>query len=248
MNVTAVIPCRYGSRRLPGKPLLSETGKPLIQHVYENVTRCASIDRVIVATDDERIYNAAKDFGAEAEMTSSDHISGTDRIAEVASRVEGDIFVNVQGDEAEIDPRCIDEAVAALINDEDCAVSTICSRIADDAEIEDPNTVKCVTDARSYALYFSRAPIPYGRSGSARSSQEPLLLKHHGIYSFRRDILLRFSDLEPADIEAAERLEQLRLLWHGYRIKVCVVEPGPKGIDTMEDYRAFVSRARNSGT
>ncbi len=173
-NVIALIPCRYASKRLPGKLLLRETGKPLVQHVYENVLGCTSIGRVIVATDDERIYEAAKGFGAEAEMTSSDHISGTDRIAEVASRIEGDIFVNVQGDEPEIDPGCIDNAVAVLADDEDCAVSTVCSHILDKAELDDPNTVKCVTDTKSYALYFTRASLETS-------------LKHHGIYCFRRE-------------------------------------------------------------
>ncbi len=232
-NVIALIPCRYASKRLPGKPLLNETGKPLVQHVYENVLKCTSIDRVIVATDDERIYEAAKSFGAEAEMTSSDHISGTDRIAEVASRIEGDIFVNVLGDEPEIDPDCIDKAVAALADDEDCAVSTVCSPISDEAELEDTNTVKCVTDVNGYALYFSRTPVPHGRPG----------LKHHGIYCFRREALLQFPNLTPPDIERMERLEQLRLLWYGYRIRVCLTDSVPKGIDTMEDYKAFVARA-----
>ncbi len=235
-NVIAVIPCRYASKRLPGKPLLNETGKPLVQHVYENVLGCASIDRVIVATDDERIYKVAKGFGAEVEMTSSDHISGTDRIAEVASRIEGNIFVNVQGDEPEIDPDCIDKAVAVLADDEDCAVSTVCSPISDEAELEDPNTVKCVTDTNGYALYFSRSPVPHGRPGSG--------LKHHGIYCFRREVLLEFPKLEPAEIEKAEHLEQLRLLWYGYRIKVCLADCVPKGIDTMKDYKAFVARIK----
>ncbi len=232
-NVIAVIPCRYASKRLPGKPLLNETGKPLVQHVYENVLRCASIDRVIVATDDERIHEAAKGFGAEAEMTSIDHLSGTDRIAEVASRIEGDIFVNVQGDEPEIDPGCIDKAVEVLANDENCAVSTVCSPTSDATELDDPNTVKCVIDANGYALYFSRTHVPHGHPS----------LKHHGIYCFRRDVLLEFHKLEPADIEMAERLEQLRLLWYGYRIRVCLADSVPKGIDTMEDYKAFVARA-----
>lgn len=230
VNVIAVIPCRYASKRLPGKLLLRETGKPLVQHVYENVLGCASIDRVIVATDDERIYEAAKGFGAEVEMTSSDHISGTDRIAEVASRIEGDIFVNVQGDEPEIDPGCIDKAVAVLADDEDCDMSTVCSPISDEAELNDPNTVKCVIDTKSYALYFTRAPLETS-------------LKHHGIYCFRREVLLEFPKLNPPDIERAERLEQLRLLWYGYRIRVCLADSVPKGIDTMDDYKAFVARA-----
>ncbi len=245
MNIVAVIPCRYESNRLPGKSLLSDTGKPLIQHVYENILNCSSLNRVIVATDDERIRDAARDFGAEAEMTSSKHLSGTDRVAEVASRIDGDIFVNVQGDEPELDPSHIDEAVETIVRDEACDVSTICSPLAERAEFDDPNAVKCVIDGKNYALYFSRSPIPYPRSGNKTGSPlDGILLKHHGVYCFRKDVLLKFPDLRPPDIEALEGLEQLRLLWHGYRIKVCTVGFVPKGIDTMEDYKAFLTRMK----
>lgn len=245
MNTIAVIPCRYESTRLPGKSLLSETGRPLIQHVYENAMNCRLLNRVIVATDDERIYKAAKSFGAEAEMTSAKHLSGTDRVAEVASRVDGDIFVNIQGDEPELDPRYIDRAIETIVEDEGCDVSTIGSPFADKAEFNDPNAVKCVVDGKNYALYFSRSPIPYPRSeDKIQNPLDKILLKHHGVYCFRKDVLLRFPRLQPPDIEGLEGLEQLRFLWHGYRIKVCIVEIAAAGIDTMEDYEAFVARMK----
>jgi len=243
MSIVAVIPCRHESIRLPGKPLLSDTGKPLIQHVYENVMNCRLLNRVIIATDDKRIYEAAKRFGAEVEMTSTEHLSGTDRVAEVASRVDGDIFVNVQGDEPELDPRHIDRAVEMIVEDAGCDVSTLASPFTDKAAFNDPNVVKCVIDGKNGALYFSRSPIPYPRSEN--KIQNPLgkiLLKHHGVYCFRKEVLLQFPKLQPPDIEALEGLEQLRFLWHGYRIKVCRVETAAAGINTMEDYRAFLTR------
>jgi 3-deoxy-manno-octulosonate cytidylyltransferase (CMP-KDO synthetase) len=243
LRTVAVIPCRYGSTRLPGKAILSETGKPLVQHVYENVCRCESIDHVIVAADDQRILDAAGAFGAPAELTSSAHLSGTDRMAEVASRVEGDIFVNVQSDEPELDPACIDAAVNALLDDESCSASTICSPVGDRCEFDDPHTVKCVVNREGYALYFSRAPIPYPRfEDRLDGALGRTVLKHHGVYCFRRDALLAFPCLVPPEMESLEGLEQLRLLWHGHRIRVCLVPEVPKGIDTPEDYRSFVTR------
>jgi 3-deoxy-D-manno-octulosonate cytidylyltransferase len=244
LKAVAVIPCRYASTRLPGKALLSETGKTLVQHVYENVLRCETIDHVVVAADDERIVSAAEAFGAPAEMTSSDHLCGTDRMAEVASRTEADIFVNVQGDEPEIDPACIDGAVRLLAEGEGCGVTTVCSPIADRSELEDPHTVKCVVDRNDRALYFSRAPIPYPRSEDRLKNGRNVLLKHHGIYCFRRNTLLDFPSLEPPEIEALEGLEQLRLLWHGYSIRVSLAGAVPKGIDTPEDYESFVARMK----
>jgi 3-deoxy-D-manno-octulosonate cytidylyltransferase len=241
LNVIGVIPCRYGSSRLPGKPLLAKTGKPLVQHVYESVRSAESLSRIIIATDDERILDAAESFGADAEMTSPDHLSGTDRMAEIADRIDGDVFVNIQGDEPELDPAHIDIAVNALIDDPEADVSTVCSPLESDAEFDDPNTVKCVVDGKGYALYFSRAGIPYPRSDVIRPTTDELL-KHHGVYCFRRDVLLDFPGLIPPAIETSEQLEQLRLLWHGYRIKICMVDSAPKGIDTMEDYEAFVTR------
>ncbi len=246
MRIIAVIPCRYTSTRLPGKALLAETGKPLVQHVYENVLRCRAIDRVIVAADDDRIVAAARAFGADVEKTSSAHLCGTDRMAEVAAHTEGDLFVNVQGDEPEIDPAYIERALDLLREHEGCDVSTVCSPIRDWVEMNDPHTVKCVVDRDGSALYFSRAPIPYPRTEDKVNGASQVMLKHHGIYCFRKENLLEFPRLEPPEIEALEGLEQLRLLWHGYRIEVSLAGDVPKGIDTREDYDSFVARMKNA--
>jgi 3-deoxy-manno-octulosonate cytidylyltransferase (CMP-KDO synthetase) len=165
-------------------------------------------------------------------------------MAEVASHTEGDVFVNVQGDEPEIDPACIDEAVRLLEHDEKCDVSTVCSPIRDPAELDDPHTVKCVVDRDGYALYFSRASIPHPRSKEGLEKANKVLLKHHGIYCFRKKTLLEFPHLEPPDIEMLEGLEQLRLLWHGYNIRVSLAGDVPKGIDTRSDYESFVARMK----
>jgi 3-deoxy-manno-octulosonate cytidylyltransferase (CMP-KDO synthetase) len=246
VRAIAVIPCRFESTRLPGKALLAETGKPLVQHVYENVLRCRAIDHVVVAADDDRIVNAAKAFGAEVEKTSSAHLCGTDRMAEVAGHTEGDLFVNVQGDEPEINPAYIEEALDLLRKDEGCDVSTVCSPVSGLDEMNDPNTVKCVVGQDGNALYFSRAPIPYPRSEEKVNGASRVMLKHHGIYCFRRETLLEFPRLEPPEIEALEGLEQLRLLWHGYRIGVSLAGKVPKGIDTREDYNSFVKRMKGT--
>lgn len=247
MSVVAVIPCRYGSTRLQGKPLLAKTGKPLIQHVYENVLSCASVDRVIVATDDERVFEAAEKFGAEVEMTSLEHSTGTDRVAEVASRIEGDIFVNIQGDEPELQPDYIDGAIE-LLKSGPYDVSTLCSPVTSSGEMNDVNIVKCVIDNSGRALFFSRASLPYIRDEDIFAvPPRNSVLRHHGIYCFRRELILKFTGLEPPHIERAEQLEQLRLLWYGYSIGVHTVDDVPMGIDTPADYEAFVSRVLKKG-
>jgi len=247
MHAVAVIPARFASTRFPGKPLADRTGKPLIQHVYEQVIKATSIGRVIVATDDDRIADAVKSFGGEVAMTRADHLNGTSRIAEVAASLDAHTIVNVQGDEPDIDPEHIDRAVAALAEHEDCAVSTLASPFSEDEDPRNPNIVKVVTDAQGRALYFSRALIPHQRDVlPAAKSQQPTAhhLKHIGLYVYRKDFLLRFATLAPTPLELAEQLEQLRILEHGERIAVAIVDARYHGIDTPEQYEAFVNRVR----
>ncbi len=240
MHVVAVIPARFGSTRFPGKMLADRTGKPLVQHVYERAAQAKRVDRVLVATDDERIAQAVRGFGGEVMMTRTDHPNGTSRIAEVAETVVAPIMVNVQGDEPELDPTLIDDAVAALENDPDSPVSTIASPFASDENPTDPNIVKVVRDVRGRALYFSRALIPHDRDGTGQT----MPLKHVGLYVYRRKFLFEYSALRMTPLEEAERLEQLRILEHGRTIAVAVREAHHHGIDTPEQYDAFVMRSQ----
>ncbi|MBI2920358.1 MAG: 3-deoxy-manno-octulosonate cytidylyltransferase [Planctomycetes bacterium] len=233
-RAAAVIPARFAAQRLPGKPLLAETGKTLIQHVWEQARQARSLSRVIVATDDARILDAVKGFRGEAAMTRADHPSGTDRIAEVAAGIPEEIIVNVQGDEPEVDPAAID-ALVALARATDAPVATLACEF-DRADPSDPAKVKVVRDRAGYALYFSRSLIPHPRGEGAK----PLL--HVGMYAYRREFLLKFPTLAPTPLERAEKLEQLRVLEHGFRIAVGITGVGPGGIDTPEDYKAFVKR------
>lgn len=242
MAVVAIIPARYAAVRLPGKPLLDETGKPLIVHVVENAGRCARLERVIVATDDERIRGAVEAFGGEAVMTAGDHRCGTDRIAEAAGRLDlsdGDVVINIQGDEPEIPPECIEALVDAL-EAGDAPMATLATPI--DAETAtNPNRVKVVLARDGSAMYFSRARIPFDRDGTGDVG----CLWHLGVYAYRAGFLKRFTDLSPTPAEQAEKLEQLRALEHGERIAVAVVDYDGIGIDTPEDYAAFVARAKH---
>jgi 3-deoxy-manno-octulosonate cytidylyltransferase (CMP-KDO synthetase) len=234
LRTAAVIPARFAAQRLPGKPLLAETGKTLIQHVWERVRLAKSVSRVLVATDDARILDAVRAFRGEARMTRADHPSGTDRIAEVAASLDEEIVLNVQGDEPELDPGAID-ALVELARSTVAPVATLACEFAD-ADPADPAKVKVVRDLAGNALYFSRALIPHPRAAGAR----PLL--HVGMYAFRRDFLLKFPSLKPTPLEQTEKLEQLRVLEHGFRMAVGLTAPGPGGIDTPEDYKAFVKR------
>jgi 3-deoxy-manno-octulosonate cytidylyltransferase (CMP-KDO synthetase) len=211
-----------------------ETGKTLIQHVWERVRLARNVARVIVATDDARIFEAVRGFRGEAVMTRPDHPSGTDRIAEVAAALDAPIVVNVQGDEPEVDPAAIEQLVE-LARVTDAPVATLACPF-DKADPADPAKVKVVRDRAGYALYFSRSRIPFPRGEGAA----PLL--HVGMYAYRRDFLLRFPTLEPTPLEKTEKLEQLRVLEHGFRIAVGLTAAGPGGIDTPEDYQAFVRR------
>jgi len=244
-RVVVAIPARYHSSRLPGKPLLRDTGKFLIQHCYQQAALATCADDVVVATDDQRIRAAVESFGGKAIITSTGHRSGTDRIAEAARHFEADIIVNVQGDEPEIQPQAIDLAVAMLQRHPDAHMSTLAAPTTDPARLADPNLVKVVLDSRGYALYFSRAPIPASKSyPHFPPGDTHTYLAHIGLYAFRRDFLFRFASLPPSPLETHESLEQLRALEHGYRIIVGITSYHARGIDTPDDYQVFLRRWR----
>ena len=218
MSVLAILPARYGSTRFPGKPLTPIAGKPMIQHVWERTCGAKHVDAVVVATDDERIREACLAFGADVEMTRIDHPTGTDRLAEVAERRDHDVIVNVQGDEPLIEGFVVDAAVEALLRDDLAAMSTIVHRAGPEA-YDDPNRVKVVLDSNGFALYFSRAAIPYRRKDTGIAP-----LQHVGLYVYRRDFLLEIVTLDRSPAEITEELEQLRALENGYRIRAAEIE------------------------
>lgn len=246
VKAAAIIPARYASSRLPGKPILSKvreaTGKFMIQHVYERAADARWVDTVIVATDDDRIARAVAEFGGRAQMTSPEHRSGTDRIAEVASTLEHEIVVNVQGDEPQILPEQIDHVICMLLDDSSASMATLATPIESEQKWRDPNTVKVVLSTNGDALYFSRCAIPYMRdvTGLPEDAQTRPL-QHLGIYAYRREFLLGYADLPPSPLEQAENLEQLRALSAGHRIKVGITEHRPHGIDTPEDVEAWLA-------
>ncbi|HBF34614.1 TPA: 3-deoxy-manno-octulosonate cytidylyltransferase, partial [Candidatus Sumerlaeota bacterium] len=239
------IPARYASTRFPGKPLADLLGKPLIAHVIERALEAKSVQGVLVATDDERIASAVEAHGkAKAVMTSPDCASGSDRIAEVVAKFpDADIIVNVQGDEPLMPAEVIDQAVAALVSDPNCAVSTAKIRITNEADFLSPNVVKVVCDLEGRALYFSRSPIPsLSRAPELRFQEEdktytayPPTYKHFGLYVYRRDALLQFVKMPPTPLELLEKLEQLRFLENGYSIRVVETTLDSIGVDTLED-------------
>lgn len=233
IKAVVVIPARYLSTRLPGKPLLALAGKPMIQRVYERARLAQRVGRVIVATDDERIVKAVEDFGGEARMTRADHRTGTERVAEVAAREEGELFVNVQGDEPLLDPLAVDAAVASLLEEPAASIGTVATPIKTPADIMDPNVVKTVLDFDGNALYFSRAPVPWVRD--AASKIQVRHLKHLGLYVFQRDALLEYPTLPQGELERSEQLEQLRWLENGWKIRVAEVEHDAVSVDVAED-------------
>jgi 3-deoxy-manno-octulosonate cytidylyltransferase (CMP-KDO synthetase) len=231
--VIVVIPSRFGSTRLPGKPLVTLAGKAMVQHVYERAKKAQTVHKVLVATDDQRIIDAVQSFGGEARMTRSDHRTGTERIAEVAVHEQGDIFINVQGDEPLIDPLSIDAAVAALLEEPPAQIATVATPIRHASDIMDPNVVKTVLDFEENALYFSRAPIPW-----VRDTQQKIHVKywkHLGLYAFQRDALLEYPTLPQGELEKIEQLEQLRWLENGWRIRVAEVPHDAVSVDVPED-------------
>ena len=247
MSTIAIIPARYASTRFPGKPLAKDTGKFLIQHVYEQVRRAPVLDRVIVATDDDRIASAVASFGGECVLTRADHPSGTDRVAEVAQTLDCDIVLNIQGDEPEIEPDAV-QALIAMLEGGDSPMATLACGFDDlqrcgiNADPRDPGCVKVVI-AQGRAIYFSRSLVPYPRN-SVADCAGPYL--HLGTYGYRREFLLQLAALKPTPLERIEGLEQLRVLEHGYSIAVGLVERAAVGIDTPEDYAAFVTRYARS--
>jgi 3-deoxy-manno-octulosonate cytidylyltransferase (CMP-KDO synthetase) len=231
VSAVAIIPARYQSTRLPGKALEDIAGRPMIEHVYRRAAAAASVSRVIVATDDRRIKDAVERFGGEARLTSASHTSGTDRLAEVARSLDCDLIVNVQGDEPLLAPETIDAAVEPFAADPSLEMSTLRRRIDDRAEHQNPNVTKVVVDASGFAMYFSRAPVPFTRAG-----QPPVTAwAHIGLYVYRRATLLRLAALPQTAMEQAEALEQLRALEHGIRIKAVATACQSIGVDTRED-------------
>jgi 3-deoxy-manno-octulosonate cytidylyltransferase (CMP-KDO synthetase) len=247
LAATVVIPARYASTRFPAKIIAAETGRPLVQHVVDQVRRCGRVREVIVAADDERIATALRPFETKVVMTSPSHQSGTDRIAEVARGLADEIIVNVQGDEPDIDPELIDSLIDVLLKHDDMPMATVATPFAHARDIENPNLVKVVTDQRHCAIYFSRAVIPYDRDRHANGA--PLgagpggaYRKHLGIYAYEREALLTLSTTPVCELERLEKLEQLRALYLGMKIFVQETAHAPHGVDTPEDYAAFVKR------
>jgi 3-deoxy-manno-octulosonate cytidylyltransferase (CMP-KDO synthetase) len=246
-KILAVIPARYASSRFPGKALATLDSRTMLEHVYERATMSRYLGTVVIATDDRRIYNEARRFGARVQMTRDDHVSGTDRVAEVASGFEdAELVVNIQGDEPLIDPSAIDTAVLPLLEESAIPMGTLKKRIEDPREISDPNVVKVVTDRFENALYFSRSTIPFPRDGTPLTHY-----KHIGLYVYRRDFLLRYPDLPAGPLERAERLEQLRALENGFNIRVVETEYESLGVDTpadLERVRGLFRAAREAVT
>ena len=245
-TVLVVIPARYASTRFPGKPLAPIAGKPMIQHVVERVRLASLPSRVIVATEDDRIKSAVEAFGAEAILTRPDHRTGTDRIAEVATHIPADIYINVQGDEPLIEPGTVDAVAAAMAEDDAIQLATPCAAITVPGEIMDPNVVKVVLDFDSNALYFSRAPIPWVRDRDAPVHAQHM--KHLGLYAFRRAALLDFATLPLGDLERVEQLEQLRWMENGYKIRVAETSHDSVSVDVPEDVARVDELIRKAAT
>lgn len=237
--VIGVIPARYKSTRLPGKPLLLIGGKPMIQQVFEHSKKSKYIRDVIVATDDRRIFECVKGLGGKVLMTSAKHKSGTDRICEAVKNINADIIVNIQGDEPFIDSKNIDKAIEPLLKDKSINVSTLAIKIKNKNEISDPNKVKVVFDKNYFAMYFSRSVIPLSRDNADAD-----YYKHIGLYVYRKSFLMKYKNLKQTSLEKAEKLEQLRILEHGEKIKVVITRKDSLSIDTREDYSMIKSREK----
>jgi len=234
-QVVAIIPARYDATRLPGKPLADIAGRPMIEHVYRRAASARGVDAVVVATDDERIATAVKQFGGIAMMTRPTHRTGTDRIAEVAANLSCEIVLNVQGDEPLIEPEIVEAVIAPFASDPTLEMSTVCVAISDREDLANPNVVKVVRDAKGDALYFSRAPIPHRRNLPPSPVSLSPVFKHIGLYGYRRTFLLTFATLPQTPLERTESLEQLRAMEHGYRIHTVETKYDSIGVDTPED-------------
>jgi len=241
MKVLGCIPARYGSTRFEGKVLAKETGKFLIQHTYERACQAKRLEKIIIATDDQRVLDAAKSFGAEAVMTSIEHKSGTDRIAEAVADIDVEIVVNLQADEPEIDPANIDYLAELLIEHPDYPMATLAAEFQSAQQVNDPNIVKVVLDTKGSAIYFSRSVIPYDRDNAGVGPLEQYL-RHLGIYAYRKEFLMKITSLPQTPLEKIEKLEQLRAIENGYKILVGKVQHHCDGIDTPQQYAEFVKR------
>jgi 3-deoxy-manno-octulosonate cytidylyltransferase (CMP-KDO synthetase) len=238
MRIIGVIPARYKSSRLEGKPLADILGKPMVQHVYERAKRAPCLDEVVVATDDERIRSAVESFGGRVAMTSADHRSGTDRVAEATRNIAADVIVNIQGDEPMLDPSMLAELVEPYKSATDASIVTLKKRVAHESDFADPGVVKVVTDPAGYALYFSRSLIPYPRQPTPQFA----VFEHLGLYAYTRDALMRLAELPPSTLEEIESLEQLRALENG--IRILVVETASRQDMLSVDTQADLERAR----
>ena len=245
MKIAVVIPARYGSSRLAGKVLANETGKYLVQHTYERALCAKSVEQVLIATDDERVLEACEIFGAACVMTSVEHKSGTDRIAEAVGGMDVDIIVNLQADEPDIDPAYIDRVADLLIANPDAQMATLLAPFENPGDIANPNIVKCITDSAGRAIYFSRSVIPYDRQAGGVGAVD-CYRRHLGIYAYRKDFLMSYTAMEPSFLEQAEKLEQLRAIENGYTILTATVAKAWDGVDTEEQYQAFVKRIRQN--
>lgn len=234
-----VIPARFGSKRFPGKPLVKIFGKEMVLHVYERALKSKYAKEVIIATDDERIFNCAQNYGAKVVMTSKDIKSGTDRVWEVAKKLNYEIIVNLQGDEPLIDPSVIDKAILCIKSSENIDISTPVKLINNEKEIKDPNIVKAVFNENNFAIYFSRSPVPYYRDNKI----EKKYFKHIGLYCFKREALEKFVSLPQSKLEKIEKLEQLRAIENGLKIKVFITEYDSISIDTPEDLKRLLSQS-----
>ena len=244
MDIVAIIPCRYGSKRFEGKPLIPILGKPMIQWVYERARKAEILSGVVVATDDDRILRCVEGFGGRVLMTARTHRSGSDRAAEAAGKLDlqdADIVLNIQGDQPALPPQSLFEVVSPLMEVSGLVMSTLIYKIRDPSEITDPNCVKCVFDKEGFALYFSRSPIPFNRD----SLKQVDMFKHLGIYAFRKHFLDRFTSLPQGRLEAIEKLEQLRALEHGFRIKGVETAYDSKAVDTPSDIRKLEAVLRH---
>ncbi|MCK4994062.1 MAG: 3-deoxy-manno-octulosonate cytidylyltransferase [Candidatus Omnitrophica bacterium] len=244
MDVVGIIPARYGSTRLTAKALADILGKPMIQHIYEKAKEASVLDEVIVATDDDRIKEVVDSFGGKAVLTSKEHTSGTERLTEVVFDMDVQVIVNIQGDEPLIHPAMINDVAYALLEDQKLVMSTLKQRITDLDEFNNPNVVKVITDKDSFAIYFSRSPLP-----SILRKNESLdipLYKHIGIYAYTKDFLLTFKGLKSSRLELAESLEQLRAIEHGYKIKVLETKHDTVSVDTQEDLDKVILYLKNS--
>jgi len=264
MHVVGIIPARYGSTRLPGKALALLNGVPLIQHVYEQAKQAKRLDEIIVATDDERIRQAVAAFGGQAVMTSPHHRSGTDRVAEAVRPRDAQVILNIQGDEPLMSPEAIDQVAEVLLAHRAVPMATVMTPLTSAEDLRNPNVVKVVVDQDGYALYFSRAPIPFVRTTEAAqgsglraqgtspqppapSPEHSVYWKHVGLYGYQREFLLRFPHLPPTPLEQAEQLEQLRALEHGFKIKVLETAHDTVSVDTPEDLKRVEQLLAGSG-